>query len=216
MTEAVRKKLENIPANYADTHLRHGYQKLLTSYEQHELPADLARCLGSIIRASNALSLDQRARLLYEALSRLLVYDTGASEGQRRFSYISCLREGKSVCMGISELYTLLGTAFGLKVQTIIGYAGDLEHDDGGLHAWNLVWLSDDDAPYHIDLTWDLDHQNAFKYYLKSDAFFEKTHTWLKNRYPSCPEDREAEKIPKIPQEAVDLVCRRLKQLRTK
>ena len=223
MTDEVRQELESIPLSYTDYHLTKTAHNLLTSKEQRELPAELANCMAPFIEVGKSMTPDQKAKLLYDVLSRSLVYDRTAyppGEGMRRYTYAGGLTSGKAVCMGIAELYTMLGTAFGLRVQTIIGYGGDPVHK-GGLHAWNLVWLPGSNSreiPYHIDLTWDLAPYSSltgYRYFLKSDAYMQSNdHTWLPERYPRCPESRTADQIPRIPGGAVDMVIRSLATLR--
>ena len=222
MTEAIRNELESVPFCYPRESLRRTYHYMLSSQEQTNLPRELVSCLGPLIRAGQAMSKDQKARLLYEVLSRYLTYDDtdyASGEGLRRYTYAGGLTTGRAVCMGIAELYTLLGTAFGLRVQTVIGYGGDPVHH-GGLHAWNIVWLPDaaqKDVPYHIDLTWDLSSSvrlRGYEYYLKSDEYMKThDHTWLQERYPRCPHNRSRSQIPHIPRKAVNLVLQRLQMM---
>jgi len=215
MTDEVRQELEGVDLNYPDYHLNRTYYHLLSHQTREELADKLLRFLRPLRLSGNDLTGDEKARLLYEVLSKCLRYDHTdypENEGELRYTYAGGILSGKAVCMGIAELYTLLGTSLGLRVQTVIGYGGDPKNE-GGLHAWNIVWLKDgrgQETPYHIDLTWDLESHaslRGFKFYLKGDAYMEQNdHTWLKENYPACPRNRDLKDIPKIPAAAVELV----------
>ena len=221
MNETIKEKLLQVSDDYTQYHLRRTFYDTLTPRERDKLADDLLRFLNPIVMAGALLTEDEKVRMLYETLSRCLRYDHSddtADTSRLRYTYAGGIANGKAVCMGIAELYTLLGNALGLEVQTVIGYGGDPAHK-GGLHAWNLVWLRDGSRriPYHIDLTWDLADNAAirgFRYYLKSDAFMrDHDHTWLEDRYPPCPENRSGKQIPKIPPAAIQFLSEQFRTL---
>lgn len=222
--DKIREELSMIPVSYTTDHLRNSYYTLLDQSDQNQLFQDLFQFVDFLKKALEKVSPDRRLRLLYEALSQSLTYDDTeypTDQGNLRFSYIGGLRCGRAVCMGIAELLTLLGGALDLKIQTVIGYGGDPVHD-GGLHAWNIVWLPEGatEVPYHLDLTWDLGKYARFtgyRYYLKSDAYMRShDHYWLPERYPRCHRDCGQRQIPRIHPEAVRTLCRGFETLRTK
>lgn len=223
MTEKVRRELLDIPVSYPAYSLRETFYHLLAPEEREVMADRLLHFVRPLRMACENLTEDQMARLLYETLSASLIYDDTpypSGEGLLRYTYAGGISTGRAVCMGIAELYTLLGTALGLKVRTIIGYADDPD-GEGGLHAWNQVQLKDRDGQYksyHLDLTWDLgEHEwrRGFCYYLKSDAYMEAHHhIWLKERYWPCPSDRPCSQIPGIRPAAVRLLCRQFKNMR--
>lgn len=216
------KMLADMSVSYAADHLKSYYHSYLNGEEQTALTEELFRLARVLRRATRGLEPAKKVRLLYEVLSKSLTYDSATyapGEGRGRFSYIGGLRSGKCVCMGISELFTLLAGILDLKAETVIGCVCK-EVGRGGLHAWNMVWLPENgtDVPYHLDLTWDLDKYaaNGFRYYLKSDDYMrEQKRLWLPERYPRCPVDCDPRQIPEIDSEAVRLLCGRLEKLRT-
>lgn len=222
MTDEIRNELQQVSVSYPEENLQQTYYILLKPKIREAMADNLTRFLRPLCMAGESLTDDEKARLIYEMLSESLVYDDAdhsKGDDRLRYTYAGGITSGKAVCMGIAEMYTLMGTALGLRVQTVIGYGGDPVRK-GGLHAWNLVWLKDGDVmrPYHIDLTWDLAAHakiRGFRYYLKSDAYMEKNnHTWLKERYPSCPEDRSPAQIPKIRPAAIRFLCQRFDNMR--
>lgn len=69
----------------------------------------------------------------------------------------SALNSRKVVCAGFANLFTALGLAMGLKVETVSGYAKGYGHTDGDVfnesnHAWNRVLL--DGTWKYFDATW--------------------------------------------------------------
>lgn len=222
MTDQVKQELIQIPASYVADHLNHTFYVLLGDRERKDLTDALVHFVRPLRMACVHITEDEIIRLLYETLSDCLRYDNRSypdDDGLLRFTYAGGIFTGAAVCMGVAELCTLLGTALGLRVQTIIGYAGD-PADSGGLHAWNLVWLKEGgrEIPYHFDLTWDLAQytkHRGFRYYLKSDAYMEEhQHQWLRERYPNCPRNRSSAMIPKIPVAAKRQLCKQFENMR--
>ncbi len=215
MNEKVRKELEEIPLSYPEDHLSDTYYCLLSPQCRDQVAQHLLRFIKPLYQIKK-LSEDEKARIIYETISRCMVYDH-SGKGMERYTYMGGLIHCKAVCMGIAELFTLLGSALGLKVITVIGYGGDPARS-GGLHAWNQVWI--DSIPYHVDLTWDLsDNYHArggyFKFYLKSDDYMENhDHQWLRERYVKCPRDKPEFEIPRINPDAIQLLCQKFQQMR--
>ena len=221
--DRIRKELAEVPLSYPADHLHNSYYFLLNKASQEEITQDLTRFVSVLRQSLTGVSPNRKLRILYEVLSQSLTYDDAEypeGRGALRFSCIGGIRSGKAVCMGIAEMLTLLASALDLRIQTVIGYGGDPVHN-GGLHAWNIVWLPENgvEVPYHVDLTWDLSEYvgaRGYRFYLKSDDYMRKhDHYWLPERYPRCPRDGCLRQIPHIQPEAIRLICRRLETLRT-
>lgn len=95
-------------------------------------------------------------------------------------SPFTILKEARGVC----QAYALLGykmlEQLGMEVMYVVGEAGEP-------HAWNLIQLEGE--WYHLDMTWndpvpDTIGNVSYKYFLVSDDYLSKTHTWEKNNYP--------------------------------
>ncbi len=219
MTTALREHLEEVPIQYPKTHLRETFYITLEPEVRLQLTALLPKLLTQLYKAGRHMGEDTKVRLIYESLSRLMVYDHTEypeNKGMLRYTYAGGITTGKAVCMGVAELFTMVASAMALPVETVVGYGGDPARS-GGLHAWNIVWLHD--IPYHVDLTWDLSDnvriRGGFKYYLKSDAYMAANdHTWLPERYPHCPRCMPEREIPKIPPQAVALLCAEFENIR--
>ena len=209
MAKEVMAELKRVPVRHPQQNLRYSYYQLLSHEERQKLPKALECYIGPLIERCAGVSPHTKCRLIYDALSRFLTYDMTQDAGELRYSYVGGLMNGRAVCMGIAELFTMLAKAFGLKCVTVIGYGGDPARK-GGLHAWNIVWI--EEISYHMDLTWDL-QRRLFRFYLKSDAYMrDHDHQWLEERYPRCPVN--GTHIPRVPKEAVDTMVHQLEALR--
>ncbi len=203
MTDAICRELSEVPDNYPRHRLEYVFQQL-REQEKEEFVEKVSGFVREFCKSPYYRGPHEKARLLYEVLSRSLTYDHGNDD--LRFSYAGAVKSCKAVCMGIAEIFTMLGTLIGLKVKTFVGYAGDPQRK-GGLHAWNLLWLPDNQGalqPYHLDLTWDLHEYvrqwGGYKFYLKSDSYMRREdHEWIADRCPVCSVDQPQALIPHIP-----------------
>lgn len=215
MTKNIQEILDRYPESYAADRLRRNYKKYLSSEEGKKITAELFHFLKPFIKNKDKLSDIVKAQLLYTIIIKSITYnksEKSKSYNDMRYSFVGCIAYKKAVCMGIAELYTLLGSALGLKVITVIGHASNEPH------AWNIIWLNSNGKfiPYHIDATWDLGKfgtlADKFDYFLKSDDYMHKHyHSWIPKRYPICPENRKS--FPKIPYKVVDGTCAYFNQM---
>ena len=148
MWQKAHRKLETISKQYATRHLR----KTLATL--NSLPKDLRKRVNDVLTRFVAVippsaSIEQKVALLYYVLTSQITYDhEGLDKEQMPYCFISALCKQKAVCMGISELFCYLCGLVGVKCITLIGYASNSlqpsdSEDDGCLHAWCMVRLSD-------------------------------------------------------------------------
>ena len=218
MTKPIQEILESYPESYASDNLRRNYKKYLSSEEGKKIAAELLHFLRPYIKNRDKLSDIEKAQLLYTTIIKSITYNKNENNNtynDMRYSYVGCIAYKKAVCMGIAELYTLLGSALGLKIITVIGYG----HSEA--HAWNIVWLNNNGklTPYHLDATWDLGkfgtRADKFDYFLKSDTYMRNhSHSWISERYRVCPSDRKT--FPKIPHQIIDVTCIYFNQMQKK
>ena len=102
----------------------------------------------------------------------------------------------KGQCSGIAKAVKFILDYIGIDCIIIDGEAWS--NGQGGLHAWNIVWING--VPYHLDVT-NMMGANPSKsepfyylYYLASDAEM-VVHSWEKSKYPKC--DKQCLKKPK-------------------
>ena len=102
------------------------------------------------------------ARAVHDYVSDRVAYDVDA---YRNGVYPpqdadTTFRTRRSVCAGYAALFTAIGTAAGLTVETVVGRArGMVDTGMGEGHAWNAVKL---DGRWHlVDTTWDAGYVNA-------------------------------------------------------
>lgn len=85
-------------------------------------------------------------------------------QGQN-FGAVPAFETRKGVCEDYSDLYVAMARAVGLKVRIIVGQ-GYSQNNWGG-HAWNEVYLSNEDKWIPLDTTWE----NAGNYFNNKDFY---------------------------------------------
>ncbi len=98
------------------------------------------------------------------------------SEDSTAYNAYGALVKGKAVCNGYAQAMKLLCDLSGVECEMISGRA------DGENHAWNLIRL-DDDAWYHVDVTWDDPEPDdperlLYSYFNLNDEEMALSHVW--------------------------------------
>lgn len=193
MWQKAQQELRTISKRYAVQHMMRSKDTL------NSLPAELRNKVDEVLKRFVAIipeniSVEQKVALLYYTLTSRIRYDSERMDTMTLpYTYIGALCERRAVCMGIAELFCYLCKLVGVRAITVIGYACSSAYpsgkeDDGGLHAWVIVRLSDLNY-YHCDLTWDLHTQNNNqwrpRWFLLSDQEMVR-HYWLCAEYPKA------------------------------
>lgn len=111
---------------------------------------------------------------LHDWLTRSVKYsDTGV----RAHCALGPLLDGEGVCDGISDAYSLLMNAAGVRCTKVDGH---IRSNPEVGHSWNISFI--DGHAYHTDVTFDLDGMH--RYLNQDDATMSLTH--LFNRYVQC------------------------------
>jgi len=125
---------------------------------------------------------------VYEQLQALTVYDedellassTGRKRNQFSHNMYGALVAKKAVCDGFSAAFQYVAQHLGYRCSVI---SGKSDHSSYGNvnHAWNMVEIAGN--YYHLDLTWDACHYDAYKNYsyiwfLLDDEGILADHTW--------------------------------------
>jgi len=214
MDRDIREYLKTVPDDYAEYHLK----RTLRLMDETDID-----CIQRMIKRFTSiipknLTDREKAALMYEVLTRRIHYvnDEEDADDETRFVFVSALIAGKGVCMGIAQLYTILCINMGITCKTVVGYAWNRSVEDGGLHAWNMVRLSENGTYrwYHCDPTWDLDevHCPYRRFFLKSDGYMrDHRHMWLEERYPCCEQSAGGKTI--LNKKGVDLTCHILEEV---
>lgn len=211
--DIIYQRMKAYPLEYATDHLK----KTTFALSDEEMTMIRDNLCFFVRSIPTSWSSELKLRLIYNVVTRLVTYDKLSPD---RYSYKGCL-EGKAVCMGVAELITLLCKAMRIRCITVVGFGGKYEtgdeqdDDTHGPHAWNIVWLEDDErqalVPYHIDATWDL-QKDTFMFYLKNDNYMKThEHLWLPKRYPECNSSKNFEGT-NINKKVVDIACHILKK----
>lgn len=99
-----------------------------------------------------------------------------ADTGDRGHCAIGPITDGKGVCDGIADAYSLLMNSSGVRCTKVDGHAAD---DDTG-HSWNISVI--DGHAYHTDATFDLGGWHRFLNL--DDGLMTMTHRF--NRFVQC------------------------------
>lgn len=92
------------------------------------------------------------------------------------------LQYGIAVCDGYSKAFMMIMEHYNIPCMMVTG----------GQHAWNLVKIKD--KWYHVDCTfddpivnWSFNNTHVYKtYFLKTDAYMSKDHTWIRKYFPKA------------------------------
>lgn len=164
--------------------------------DEEKQAADLIRSVIPQI-VTEDMSRVERIRAVNDYISQITTYDM---ENFKAKIYVPSnatvsgpMLYHKAVCAGYAVTFDTFMYALGIPCRYIYGTSlPQKEGDEGGAHGWNLVQM-DDDAWYHIDVTWnddDLDSYNnngvCYKYFLLTDSAICSTRTWDASLFPAC------------------------------
>lgn len=151
---------------------QNGTRRVVTNAMLRDKVKELAA--DSKVQAPDAYG---QAKWLHDHLTRSAFYD----HGYTLYDPHGVLLLGTGVCQSFALAYQQLLTAAGIpnKYVTGIGRGGN----DMDFHAWNLVQI--EGQWYHVDVTWD--DAGGHQYFLKSDSFMKRTHSWAYDTLPEAP-----------------------------
>ena len=107
-------------------------------------------------------------------------YHAGTIPHISRTSY-GVLMKGKGVCSGLTFSLQHLLNQVDIESIYVTGYVGE------SYHGWCMVKI--DNNYYHMDITWNNPASNdevLYRYFNLTDEEMKKTHSWDKDKYPSC------------------------------
>lgn len=172
----IRAELNRVSENYRSDHLKTTIDVL------ERIPgarAAVDRGITKFVEAfpENADTLT-KATLLYDVLTSELTYNRKQMDTHLApYTFIDGLFQKKAVCMGISELYTILATRLGLDCLHVVGYADATVARNPDLHCWNAILL-DNKQWYFMDVTFDLHQYPGYRrhWYLKCEKDMKGHH----------------------------------------
>lgn len=151
-----------------------------------EIPAENAEaialkeaCTKVLKKLSSEMTTYKKEKIIHDYLVRHVAYgypEGVESEDSTAYTAYGALVEGKAVCNGYAQAMKLLCDLSGVECELITGRA------DGENHAWNLIRL-DDEAWYHVDVTWDDPEPDdperlLYSYFNLDDAQMALSHIW--------------------------------------
>lgn len=96
---------------------------------------DVERVVKRFASCLPSMPLPEKARLIYDVITREVRYATDYNTSKRRFTWYAALLEGQAVCEGIAQLFFKLCAAAGVECSIIRGTACDLDGSHEELHA---------------------------------------------------------------------------------
>lgn len=107
----------------------------------------------------------EREKYVHDIIINESEYNENTSMNQTAYS---ALVLKKSVCAGYSRAFQYILTKLGIPTYYITGTSD-------GDHAWNIVKL--DDGFYNVDITWDDNTVDQYRYFNLAESEFSKNHT---------------------------------------
>lgn len=118
----------------------------MSSASKQNLVSEIEEVRDKLIRKCTGMSSLQKEVAVHDHLVSNVTYDLGAPHAH---DMVGAILDGRAVCQGIALATEYLLCSMGVDVGTVFGKPyGSTE-----LHAWNIVFI---DAPYHLDVTFDL------------------------------------------------------------
>lgn len=121
------------------------------------IPQDIELAAAEIVKGAN--SDEEKARLLYDWVGSRVTYDyTKVEDYEERGIWHEQTPQNtfdtkKGVCIDYSRLYAVMARSQGLQVKVVTGLGYD-GRGGYGPHAWNEVYLSEEDKWVPLDSTW--------------------------------------------------------------
>ncbi len=146
-----------------------------------KLNKDITDYIGELNKADSYSSLYEKARYLYEELTRDTVYAYDDMESESSHCIIGAIENGKGVCESYSKTLELLFNYYGIESLIVTG-------NTGGPHMWNMAKM-DDGVYYGFDATYDDNSDNKetpcrYSYFAGGeDAFSDHTPDTTKGEY---------------------------------
>lgn len=161
----------------------------MTREEEKWVVTEIRRVLGQIVQ--DAMSAVEKIVAVHDYIVR--TYDYEMETKGSPFTVYTFMHEKQGVCMAYALLFEKMMDELGIACYYVVGQA-DGEGDLG--HAWNMVQLEGE--WFHVDATWnDLGkrtkaHAIRYRYFLRSDVFMKRDHSWNLAHYPPCVSERFA------------------------
>lgn len=157
-----------------------------------QIQPKIQKTTNAILKRVSGATTYEKVLSLHDILAENILYDDNAADDIDKYylksnTILGVLFFKTAVCGGISKTFKLLLNMLDVKCLIVIGDTNE-NADKNVKHAWNIVKI--EGAPYHIDLTWDVNRSfpNAIShaYFCLSDKNAIKTHSWKLGDIPTC------------------------------
>lgn len=164
-------------------------------YNQNEvaqIQPKIHKTTNNILKRVQGATAYEKVLSLHDVLAENILYDDNAADDIDKYylksnTILGVLFFKTAVCEGISKTFKLLLNMLDVKCLIVVGDTNE-NTNKNVKHAWNIVKI--EGAPYHIDLTWDVNRSfpNAIShaYFCLSDKNAIKTHSWELGDIPTC------------------------------
>ncbi len=139
----------------------------------------------------------EKAKAIYCWITSNISYDVSAYPAGAVSRYLSpdeVLKRKSAVCQGYAELFAALGTAAGLEVKTVDGYAKGFSYSAGDVfrgdcnHAWNALKIN---GKWHLlDVTWGAGHVENGKFIRHYEEYYfcPPSNHFIYSHFPRDPQ----------------------------
>ncbi|MBR3974217.1 MAG: hypothetical protein IKJ99_09760 [Oscillospiraceae bacterium] len=157
---------------------------LYTPDQIRQILVYLEKALDQFTAGTAGLSAWNREKLVYERISRYLVYvDHSAGKEPKDYDHniVGPILQRSGVCESFSCLLMLALRKAGIPCIRVSGYGRN------EAHCWNIAWI--DGSPAHLDITWDLANEQGnvgFSYFNLTDEQISRDHKITTKGLPAC------------------------------
>lgn len=181
------RKLRYVPVSKNRVKIEFTFSYRMSREEEKWVVNEIDKILQIII--GNKMTDIEKIIVVHDYIVRNYQYEMNTTGSP--FTVLTFMKEGQGVCMAYALLFEKMLSMLNINCLYVVGKA--IGESDIG-HAWNMVEL--EGHWYHIDTTWnDLGSRSnkyeiRYRYFLKTDEFMRKDHTWQFDHYPSCTSNR--------------------------
>ena len=180
--------------------------------ELSKMHTDISSVVATIIEDANAITVEEKARAIYNWICANIAYDTTKQIHDAE----TCYKTRRGVCQAYCELFCHMAEAVGLTVDIITGITKDAEGKiSSDKHSWIFVYTHAYDGML-IDPTWGAGAVDGVKFVKNEDnsiwfdvspywmifSHFPDQQHWLKLDFPISKEDFEKLPLVKMTNEA--------------
>lgn len=139
-----------------------------------------------LVKAIQDKTEEEKELEIHDYLARNVLYEKDRTYYVHQI--LGAVLHKKSVCEGFARTAKMLFDLVGMRSAYVTGYGNCYGGQEGGAHAWNIVFIKN--QPYYLDITFDNSYGKetiCYDYYNLSDKQIARNHR-LDKVLVRCPE----------------------------